>query len=104
MSFSVAAVYDRRTKHYPAPQRRKPAVEALCERLRGAKPAVTDSRSKNRPRGSASSSARVQRARLTQISTHSKARSSPFVAAVCGRRMKTAYILGKTSRASERRS
>ena len=29
------------------------AVEALCERLRGAKPAVTDSRYKNRPRGSA---------------------------------------------------
>ena len=34
-------------------QRRKPVVEALCESLRGAKSAVTDSRYKNRPRDSA---------------------------------------------------
>ena len=40
-------------------QRRNPAVEALCERLRGAKPAVTDNRYKNRPRDSASTFGRI---------------------------------------------
>jgi len=50
---SVAAVYDRRTSTLPARSAASPAVEALCERLRGAKPVVTDSRYRSRPRDSA---------------------------------------------------
>ena len=49
-------------------QRCKPAEEALCECLRRAKSAVTDSCYRNHPRGSAQSApARVQPPRLTQI-------------------------------------
>ena len=39
-------------KTNPARSAASPAVEALCERLRGAKPAVTDSRYKSRSRNS----------------------------------------------------